>query len=464
MMALDHVFRLLVPADQDTPQEAPSIKVDGMRWVPTSYTQVPKPENTLAYTCISYSWGMETAPHPFEPRKVSSRAIPALEAVIRSLQPSAIWLDALCVPPDEPGHSACLRSMGAIYARAVQSVAVLSESCRPVLSNIRSRGSVEEGMLQTLDEDGWVTRAWTYQEIANSKQMAFIAEGDREKAIPGDRFLNVVGYALQQLKKKRNVDSFGLRASYMNLDQLEDVLGDWMYTGLGSRFAYQSMAAMDRRLATQSADHFNAMIGTLCTEPPPVPADPALDPSELFMQLCESNGDFSFIYCVGRRNGEPGRRWRPLPGSMRTLLPWHTFGDGQRGSLESDFLRLHEMCAVSPGTLTEDAEQFIGNWLNSDRAGEGVPLSTSNVFARLQSGGLQGHGAAIELGAGYFFPERDIADPSAFAIFVASGVRWVHGAAGLFLRYVANAQRYEFGGVGVFLGVVPKSVESIDIQ
>ena len=154
MMAVDHVFRLLVPADQDTPQEAPSIKVDGRRWVPTSYTQVPKPENTLAYTCISYSWGMETAPHPFEPRKVSSRAIPALEAVIRSLQPSAIWLDALCVPPDEPRHSACLRSLGAIYARAVQSVAVLSESCRPVLSNIRSRGSVEEGMLQTLDEDG----------------------------------------------------------------------------------------------------------------------------------------------------------------------------------------------------------------------------------------------------------------------------------------------------------------------
>jgi len=166
MMAVDHVFRLLVPADQDTLQDAPSIKVDGRRWVPTSYTQVPKPENTLAYTCISYSWGMETAPHPFEPRKVSSRAIPALEAVIRSLQPSAIWLDALCVPPDEPGR--------------------------------------------------------------------------------------------------------------------------------------------------------------------------------------ESNGDFSFIYCVGRRNGEPGRRWRPLPGSMRTLSPWHTFGDGQRGSLELDFLRLHEMCAVSP--------------------------------------------------------------------------------------------------------------------
>jgi hypothetical protein len=440
--------------------------VDGVRWVATPYQPVPVPDSTLDYTCISYSWTSGLLQRWLDGgRALSRRTLPVLEATIRALRPRAIWLDAFCIPAAGPERASCLQSMGAIYGRATQSVAVLSEPCGAVLAQIRAGGSLDEAMLRRLENDAWVTRAWTYQEIANAKKIQFIAEGGTGEPVPGDDFLNAVGYALQQLKKARAKESFRLR-DLGNVESLEDVLGEWMYTGPGERFAYQALAAMDRRRSTHPADYFNGMIGTLYSEPPSEPTDPAArqDACEHFMQVCEARGDFSFIYCAARRPTGPERRWRPLPGALRPLLAWHTYGRGQPGSLQSGRLHLERMSAVSRGGLGPEAREHIDSWLNSDRGGRPAVLSGASVLKRLRPGGIRACGQVTELKEGYFLPERRVGHGPEHEVVIADGVRWVHGAPGMLVKRAAGeGTAYEFCGTGVFVGRVPESGSAIDL-
>src|SRR5581483_10168987 len=185
-------------------------------------------------------------------------------------------------------------------------------------------------------------------------------------------------------------------------------------------------------------DEFNAMIGTLSTEPAVTPADPTIHPAEYFMQVCEARNDYSFIYCISARRTEPGRRWRPIAGPMKTLLSWHTYGKGQPGFLTPSHLHLDNMWHAAQGAMRNSAEQFIANWLGSD-TNENIALTPENVLIRLRSAGLLTSGRHVELQDGYFFPERDDQEVSKYEVFVATGVRWPHGAPGLLVRAIPGA-------------------------
>src|SRR5205814_396855 len=103
------IFRLLVPAMDTTSPTAPTIEIEGTTWTTTDYIPmigVDFPD----YTCISYSWGSGRTANPLMPgRYMSDRVIPVIETTIRALHPSAIWIDALCTPSQEPERTACLR-------------------------------------------------------------------------------------------------------------------------------------------------------------------------------------------------------------------------------------------------------------------------------------------------------------------------------------------------------------------
>ena len=66
--------------------------------------------------------------------------------------------------------------MGAIYAAAHAVVAVLSPGTAGVVGT-KSRGGEAIGLedLDQLEQDEWVRRAWTYQEIANSRMIRLFA-------------------------------------------------------------------------------------------------------------------------------------------------------------------------------------------------------------------------------------------------------------------------------------------------
>lgn len=467
------VFRLLVRADATTPADVPSIDVDGVRWVLKTFDEIPPPGSPSGYTAISYNWGEGRERHPFDPHAddIAARTIPVLEATIRSLNPKAVWVDALVLPQNSPEREVALGNMGAFYAHAEQTVAVLSPETAHALGDVRNTGRIAQDNLQKLANDPWVTRAWTYQELVNSNTMLFVAEGHMEPPIPAQTFLNALGHTLAQIKQSRGLDSFSLRADQQSPDRLEDALADWISSGLGSRFASQSMAGMDGRKAGKAEDLFAAQFGALRPGLVLNPPGPKVSPAEEFMKLSEERGDLSFIYSPAlRRSVTPGKRWRPIgeaPSSspdkapIKPPLSWHTFGQGQQGAMTPTHLRLDNMWPVAHGRLTDSAEQFIGSWLNS---GPNKSVTPDNVLDRLSAAGLETSGRPIELQGGYFFPEKDVADVSSYEVFVATGVRWVHGAAGLLVRPVpGKPNEYEFAGAGVFVGPVPPDGKSINV-
>lgn len=455
-----NIFRLLVPAKDTAPPNNLTIELEGALWTTTD--DLPLIDGLVPdYTCISYSWGPGRTPNPIAPDQwMSDRVIPVIETAIRALRSASIWIDAFCMPAREPERTACLRSMGSIYAAAAQVVAVLSASCAGLLAEVARTGSLDESGLVMLEKDEWVSRAWTYQEIVNSKTFFFAAEGD-SISLSGAQFLDEVGNCLEKYKKRHSYDSFTLRTVHPRLDSLEDTIADWMTANYEKRTAYQAMSSMDRRTSETKDDYFNALIGAITAEPLRDRGATGLHPAEYFMRLCEEKGDFSFIYSSAPRSNAGGRSWRPLAGPIPAIQPWHTFGDGQPGCLYPGYLRLDNMCRLTRGGVSPTADQFLTEWLAVSSGDSGSGNMPERVLTLLRQAGFAGHGDFIELEEGYFFPlmRNPIAD---LQIFVAAGIRWVHGGAGL-ITTQEDAGRRQFRDVGVFVGPHPKSNESINL-
>ena len=460
---VENTFRLLVPATGPLPPIGHSIELGGVRWVPTEYTRIPDAAQAPEYTCISYSWGRGRTAHPLRAgQTMSDRAMPALEAAIEALRPAAIWLDALCVPLDDPARAACLRSMGAIYGAASQVVAVLSKPSSAVLDEISTTAGLQPQTLLLLENDEWVTRAWTYQEIVNSRRIDFIAEGGPAAPVAGDQLLNVVGQAIDAYKKARGFDAFRMRALYPRLDSLEDLIADYLTAGYLERSAYQAMSAMDRRFAEQAEDHFHALLGAITAEPLDTQNDAVLHPAECFMRVCEAKGDYSFIYSNAPRSAVAGRRWRPVAGRLPAVFPWHSYGDGQTGALYPTHLRLDAMARLHIGAVDADAAQLVDEWLHSDNASASHAKVTEAVLERLRSGGFTGCGEYLQFEDGYFFPQSALPRDEEPVVVVATGVKWVHGAPALLLAATAT-NVHDFRDVGVFVGRVPQDGAPVNV-
>jgi len=172
------LFRLLIAAGTHLAPSSASIELGRKRWVLTDAAPIPNPPDCPSFVCVSYAWGSGRVAHPSEPNRfISDRTVPAMEAAVLASHPQALWVDSFCVPSGGPVRSACLMRMGRIYSAASQVVVVLSKGCGEVLAEIATNRRVTEDQLATLEQDAWVSRAWTYQEAANCRKLVFAAEG-----------------------------------------------------------------------------------------------------------------------------------------------------------------------------------------------------------------------------------------------------------------------------------------------
>ena len=455
------IFRLLVPATGTLSPNAPTIELEGTPWTTTDAS--PLIDSAVPeYTCLSYSWGPGRTPSPLAPdQSMSDRVVPVLETAIRALRPAAIWIDAFCMPAREPERTACLRSMGSLYAAATQVIAVLSQSCSTLLDEIARTGSLDEAGLLLLEKDEWVSRAWTYQEIVNSRKFLFAAEGG-SVSLTGMQFLSEVSHALMKYRKLHSYDSFALRTLHPRLDNLEDTIADWLTADFAKRSAYQAMSSMDRRTSEMKEDYFHALIGAITAKPLRNRGETTLHPADYFMRLCEEKGDFSFIYSSAPRSDAPGRSWRPLAGPIPAIQPWHTYGDGQSGFLYPGHLQLNNMCRMTRGPIGAAAKQFLENWLRNICGASTSCCTPNEILPRLRQVGFAGCGVCIELEDGYFFPLTANAIVDDLLIFVAAGVRWTHGGPGL-ITTQEKGGLHQFRDVGVLVGLQPKAGDSIDL-
>lgn len=488
--APESIFRLLVPATEPTPPDTSFVELCGSRWVLTEWMPIA---DAPPYTCISYSWGSGRVNNMFEDGQLMSyRTIPTIETTIKASQTpehwsyalmcsprneqqeaaavdaaikaaQAIWIDALCVPSHDPARSACLRSLGAIYNSAAQVFAVLSESCSKPLHQIQNGGRMNPDELFVLENDDWITRAWTYQEMANSKRTFFIARGDGSVLYLALDFLNAILTDTSDYADAQGFNRTELPVRFPRLDSLQVMMAEHRLVEYTGRCAYQVMSAMHQRYAEREEDRIYAMIGAITDLPSDSVDDASNHPAEYFMRACEAKGDYSFIYCIAPRSDEQGRRWRPIAGEIPPVLSGVLVaGSGHAGSLKPTHLQLENMCRLKQSAINPDGLKSTRAFLQGDSTNLSPDDIAAAILARLRQKGFSGCGDYVELESGFFFPQSKFTRSDKIFVAISPDMNWTNGAAGLLL--CSNGTDInQFCDVGVFVGRLPKVGEPINV-
>ncbi|RYO97843.1 hypothetical protein DL764_007240 [Monosporascus ibericus] len=306
--------------------------------------------------------------------------------------------------------------------------------------------------LDVLEMEEWVSRAWTYQEAVNSRNLFITCEDPDGAIVHGSHFLNCLGYTLSRLDGSAFWS--GKRQRYPRLDAFESLIAEYVMSGYQERSALEVMSNMDRRTQRRREDHFYAMIGAISTAR--ASSCETSDPCEAFMLVCERKGDYSFIYSAAKRDSTQFRRWRPVSGDLPSILPWHCWGDGQPAHTESEFLYLDQMMLLEKLSMDREAEKLVGKWLDLIKIrGVGSTKSLQElVHDALQYMGFKGSPDCISTTHGLFFPCERISADEEITILVATRVGWTFGAPGI-ARCYKNAELYT---PGVFIGRVDNAV------
>jgi len=415
------------------------------------------------FTCISYTWGPVKVSSPFHNSyQISDRTVPALTAAIKA-RPDCkrFWIDAFCVPLEPAERTTTLASMGFIYSRATEVIIVLSPNAQLALSQMRVTDRIDISALQALEKDEWALRAWTYQEVVNSRNMFFTCfsstdenassdDGSAGSLIPGADFLNCLGYSLTRLPwtPLERIERFP------RLEAFENVILDWMTADYLNRSALQIMVIMARRTQQRDEDHFYAMIGALTTELPSLSASG--NPCEEFMVDCEKKGDYSFIFSTAEREAK-GRRWRPVnTGRLPPIFPWPLWGEKQPGHWEDGKFHLDQVILPQSGRPTDEIVRGVRNKMCETFGDESVSVEEL-IFQWLTRRGFKGSSSCVSLVNGFFFPYKPIARLETTTIMVSATLSWPFGAPGLVWEMHDQHAVYS---AGIFIGVVDSKMSS----
>lgn len=345
--------------------------------------------------------------------------------------------------------------MGWIYHRAREVVTVFTPRAYEALRQIRTSDQdgkefnsavlIDYTALALLEKEDWISRAWTYQEIVNSQHPFFTCEGDQTTIVKGTHFLNSVGYSLNHLQKTRPDQWENL----IRLKQFEDLIADWFVMDYQQRSAIQVLANMENRTQTFEEDHFWAMMSVLGSGREMGGEVEMTDPCEMFMALCESMGDYSFIYSMARRDARPDRCWRPVAGPLSPILTSHIDGEGQPGHFEEGSFFLDDMVVLEVLPTPEECLTFLDENLPSHSVfrEDGIALSES-MYRTLTTLGFTGAKQFLPTLSGCFFPAGEVKCEGDIRILVATKVRYNWGAPGL--AQIGNGVYVP----GVFVGVV----------
>ncbi len=488
LMEQDHssaplIFRLLIASPASDSPAAESIEIAGKHWQFVWFEQI---SDAPPFTCVSYSWGPDKLPNPFkDDEKISVRTIPVLETAIQASHSSlcwnqalagmwsnqqthadkltsalaaaqAIWIDSLCMPDDPVAHKRCLLSMGAIYSAATQVIAVLASKSAEAFQKIRKKMPLEYRDLLAIENDDWISRVWTYQEIAGSQAIYFAIEADVTHLLNHQEFLNALVTATTDYADAEQISRNELVKLFPHLDSLQDVLTELQNVEYNGRSVFQILGAMQNRVAVIDADRLYAMLGVVSNKPMPTTHDADFSIAEYFMAACEEINDFSYLFSTSPRSNLPGKSWRPTGEQMNALVcGLATFGFGLSASVKETHLEMHNMCRMQCNVnnpVVTALSVFIRRSFEAD------------ILEQLRRRGFTGHGDCITLENGYFFPQSPLPPAKELkGLFVAisQGVLFAQGAPGVLLRPVGDDMN-QFCDVGVFIGRTPN--ESMEIN
>ena len=469
-------FRLLVAATSSTIPSAESIELGGKFWHLVWFVQI---SDAPPFTCVSYSWGPNKVANPFkQDEEISPRTIPVLETAIRASESvpcwrealaglwhdepmhseklalalraaQALWIDSICMPSEPAAWQTCLLGMGAIYRAATQVIAVLAADSASTLKKIRDKTPLEHDDLLAIERDDWISRVWTYQEIATSQTIYFAAEADGTMLLNHQQFLNALVSASADYADAKEMIRNQLVALFPRLDSLQDVFTELQNVEYSGRSAFQILGAMQKRVAENPLDRIYAILGVVATSAAPGALATGVSVGEYFMQVCEQAGDFSYLFSTGPRSQLPGRSWRPTGEQFNAVVcGLAAFGFGLAASLKPTHLEMHNMCRMNCH-VNNPVINALAAFMGRSFAGE--------ILEHLRRRGFTGHGDVIKLEQGYFFPQLPLLTGKAatgLVVAVSQGVLFAQGGPGLLLRPVGS-ELNQFCDVGVFIGRVP---------
>ncbi|KAI0308261.1 hypothetical protein B0F90DRAFT_146904 [Multifurca ochricompacta] len=459
-------FRLLTEAPID--HAGSSFELEGRQWTVTEPLDILSDSAQIPeYTCVSYVWGPGRAPNPMADVMMSDHTMPALRAVLRNHPCKKIWQDIFCVPHDRKRKRATLESMGFIYGKAAQVIAVLSEdSLRAfdAMAHWNHKERPDRSALDIFENDSWIRSVWTYQEVVNGQRLYFVGENVDNILIDGVKFLNSFGHFLQTFRKRNIPDAFQFHVSYPFVDSFEDVLVEWLMGGLYERSALQVLSSMWKRVWHEEANYFYAMIGTITGRPSQRTSDPTIETlSDAFMTTCEDKGDYSFIFCCNERDSRSGYTWRPAREVLRPVLPWHSYGEGQFGERDiNGVLILKGLAMLTPASHVGDGgREMAGGWLHlpNIRSYNDEDLKR-HLLEHLHKIGFSGSGTPVTVVDGIFFPQQRIPPDTEVQFWVSTSLSWAMGAPGL--AVVSNEDNKTYVP-GVYIGIKLKPEHTSDL-
>jgi hypothetical protein len=381
--------------------------------------------------------------------------------------------------------------MGWIYSAASSVLIVLQRSIWEIIESVSTEGSpraLSYEEMQILEQDTWISRVWTYQELVNGHPVFFTtleptAEGH---AIHAEKFLNCVGFSLSTWRRVTGQGQMAVLETFHNLDTLEGTLADREW----GHYLIRRVAALGV-LSNMARRHFDpqypqnrllASLGTLTQEASWGPPSTTLaELAEKLMSICESNGDYSFIYTRDSRNRSPGVRWRPNPSQLGSNQPmnlvpvasWIIWGT-QDAHRDLRGFWLDGMVQLKPAQkVDQEGEEFLERKLYGSkdlkqpdgifRVNEGEEEELSVVMLKfLRKIGFNGEQEPRVCKTGLFFSQLILTGRNSAEMFAASGIRWSFGSPGL-ARWKENGEIMYCAGV--FTGVVKAGVaESLLIE
>jgi hypothetical protein len=310
-----------------------------------------------------------------------------------------------------------------------------------------------------LERDDWSTRAWTYQELANSKGTFFAAEGC-DALINETDFLHAIAMDLPEHTDAAGIERSKINTAFPRLDSLLAMLPALQLAGYLGRSVYQVMVDMHPRSAKFEGDRVYAMIGTITD----VEAkDQFASPGEYLMNVCEDKEDFSFIYCTAPRCDLPGAAWRPLTDKFTPVLPGiPTIGSGLSGHKENTYLHLRNMRRLAAGPISPKALSAVGSFIQKDVSRLPLDETAAAALEYLRVKGFSGHGDYIELTNGFFFPQSELNLSDDMFVIASEDVHWGNGGPSIIVRS-SDQDINQFCDVGVFIGQFPEAIQPINI-
>lgn len=411
------------------------------------------------YICISYAWENISSNHPYyENIKISDRTLGVLQTAYssydnisdkeREITIDKMWIDSLCIPINKTDAEFHYSLMGEIYANSSLVFVILSKKMESVLHKIRNSIRLSDEDFKLLNDDKWVSRYWTYQEIVNSNEIYFNSENSTNKPIFASDFFDNVAKDIEYYIRKYKLSVLEFQKKYPFLTSLEAVILDWRIMDNQKRSVYQIMVNMEYRTSDFSSSKLKAMFGCITND---LNNFIEKDDYLTFIKLCENKDDYSFIYNNSLNRHKNKQTWKPILFDFKPIYPWlYCWGEGQKGKVTSEYLELHDMVLYQKSEINSDSLKLLKSILLKNDS-ENVDIV--DVLRRnLTELDFKGTFNPIELHDGYFFNQFKVQLTEDFFIGISKGISWTFGAPGMLLKKNVEKNTYDFISSGVFFG------------